>query len=185
MSTRLATFLFALTLAAGGCHDEARPCVCPPVQAMPVAPTPPPVVIPTPAPPTPDAVPAPTPQRSAADVLAAEGKFSWSDGSTVYTMERDHSFHADPADMSGQTIAGTWTFTDEPSMGNVRVIGRWGWMNGASRSDDYRRMEFHVGDVYAAPVGEDRLYHPYFVMDSLAPTSAAEFARAVPNAAAR
>ena len=101
-----------------------------------------------PATPSHDPGPQAGPEDALRGVLNARGSFAFSDGSSVYTLYRDGRFELGPVGLSGRTIEGVWQSDDD----HVFVVfGRWGWINGLSRDDDYRRMTFAVTAYPSVP----------------------------------
>jgi hypothetical protein len=93
---------------------------------------------------------APAPPRAVTEIIASDGAFSFSDGSSLYTFRQDHSFSLEPLGISGQTITGLWSVTDD---GLFLISGQWGWVNGVSPDDDYRELLLRVhctGDKHKA-----------------------------------
>ena len=100
------------------------------------------------------------------DILAVEGTFSFSDGSSVFTFHSDHRFTLEPIGISGRTIEGVWT-----SEAELLVAGQWGWLNGLSAIDDFREMQLqftYMGEA-AIEVGyrNDHVYPVYFTIERL------------------
>ena len=116
--------------------------------------------------------------------LATRGYFAFSDGSSVYVLRADGTFELTPHGISGRTVTGFWQSDDER---NVTVIGKWGWVNGLSRDDDYRRMAFAVS-IHPDPVTGPRkvrsfeLVEAYVVLESLAPVDKATYDAAAKRA---
>jgi hypothetical protein len=144
-------------------------------------PAPAPVAEPAPAPvtePAPVAEPAPdAPPADVASALASRGELSFTDGTLVYTMRADHTFEARPTGMSGPTIDGRWRRSDAGDL--YEVFGHWGWLNGASRADDFRRLRVSIRAPFVradvGPLWSERIvYRGFFVTDELTPISAAE-----------
>lgn len=100
------------------------------------------------------------------DILAADGAFSFSDGSSVFTFHSDHRFTLEPIGISGRTIEGVWTNEAE-----LLVTGQWGWLNGLSMLNDFREMHLQISYNGEAPneVGyrNDRVYPVVFTIERL------------------
>lgn len=110
-------------------------------------------------------------------IIASEGVFAISDGSSTFQFLKGGKFVLDPVGMSGRTVRGTWTRT---GAGKFTVIGRWGWMNGASVQDDLRRMKIYVSCTDGAatkhlPRSGLKVRACYFSLDELVKISRAEF----------
>ena len=101
-----------------------------------------------------------------------------SDGVSFYTFKADGSFASGPIGFSGRTINGTWKVDKgRPNVPFV-VEGRWSWVNGISRNDDFRRMVFSlwpgsfrpaVGAERDGFLSADQIFDCYFVIDELSP----------------
>jgi len=109
-------------------------------------------------------------------IIASEGVFAFSDGSSVFRFEKGGTFVLEPVGISGRTIAGTWKQTDS---GRLTVVGQWSWVNGVSRTDDYRRMVIHISyhgepAVKASGVRSVKVYPCYVVMEELVAVTKAE-----------
>ncbi|PKN58791.1 MAG: hypothetical protein CVU56_03765 [Deltaproteobacteria bacterium HGW-Deltaproteobacteria-14] len=116
---------------------------------------------------------------SVREALTADGVLAFSDGSSVYRIHADGRFALDPLGISGRTVAGTWESDDD----RVFVVtGKWGWVNGLSRDDDYRRMTLAVSVVpgEGPPPGMDgaTLTRVYLVIEELVKITKAEHDRA-------
>ncbi len=119
---------------------------------------------------------------SVAEIIRQKGTFSFTDGSSVFTFERNGQFSLGPVPMgeSGRTIDGMWT---NNGTGIFVIAGKWGWMNGLSKTDDFREMKIlvslrqqdPVGQGSAGPVKRPTLYDVYFTIESLAPISAEKY----------
>lgn len=119
------------------------------------------------------------PRTEVRGLFDAHGLFVFSDGSSVYVLKKDGTFALEPVGISGRTIQGYWQSDDDRLF---VVTGQWGWVNGLSRDDDYRRMTFAVtaypAERVAVPVTtRTRLSvnGAYFVMDELVKTTKAAF----------
>lgn len=116
----------------------------------------------------------PLDERPVLEVVQAEGAFRWYDGTSVYRMDDSHRFSVGPASMSGRTVTGCWQPAEDGS-GYV-AVGQWGWVNGLSRDDDYRRLRFDLRPPHR-PVTETLLvegtvYRSFFLVEELTPISA-------------
>lgn len=116
---------------------------------------------------------------SVREALTADGVLAFTDGSSVYRIHADGRFALGPRGISGRTVEGTWKSDDD----HVFVItGKWGWVNGLSRDDDYRRMTLAVSVVpgEGPPPGMDgaTLAPVYLVFDELVKITKAEHDRA-------
>lgn len=115
------------------------------------------------------------PPPSVPEALAQREAFAFADGSSIYTFHSDHRFELGPVGMSGRTIAGVWTDGDN----GLVVTGQWGWINGLSRTDDFREMVLHVtphpGEATKVGHAQVEVQPVYFTIDGLRPVSKAVF----------
>ena len=110
--------------------------------------------------------------RSIPLIIAEEGEFAFTDGSSVFRFEQDGSFRMEPVSLSGRAIEGTWT---SESPGLFLITGVWTWYNGISVPDDFRRMTMTVTLLPGEPDtvrtlwggSESQLYPVYFVIDTV------------------
>lgn len=120
-----------------------------------------------------DAVP-----TDVASALASHGELAFTDGTSVYTMRADNTFEARPIGMSGPTIDGRWRRSDAGDL--YEVFGTWGWMNGASRADDFRRLRFAIQPPFQRvppselPLTSRPVYQGFFTIDELVAITPAE-----------
>ena len=69
-----------------------------------------------------------------------------------YEVNKDGTFVLQPEGLSGETIRGVWRSADSL---HVTVTGKWGWANGVSLANDFRRMTLilkHIGQLRRAYV---------------------------------
>lgn len=107
------------------------------------------------------------------EIIDAQGKCVFTDGSSTYQFYKDGSFVLEPNDMfSGRTIKAKWTSED----GRIFVIvGKWGWLNGISKDDDYRELTLSVTLRSDQPEGVDnpgyvkrmKVWPVYFTVEEL------------------
>ena len=119
------------------------------------------------------------PRTAVRAAIEAKGAFAFSDGASVYVLEKGGTFVLEPVGISGRTIEGSWVSDDDRIF---VVTGRWGWVNGLSRDDDYRRLTFavtaHPAEGKAEPVKTRSgvvVSPAYFVIDELVKTTKAAF----------
>jgi len=113
---------------------------------------------------------------SALHALEQKKAITISDGVSYYTFKADGNFASGPIGMSGRTISGTWKVdTGRPNAPFV-VEGKWSWVNGISRNDDYRRMVVSIWPGSFRPaIGAEKdgflsakeMFDCYFVIDEL------------------
>ena len=72
------------------------------------------------------------------------GAITIGDGSSFFTFSKDGSFNSGPLGMSGRTMKGYW-FKDEDGM--FVVTAKFGWINGLSLDEQYRRIVFRISHV--------------------------------------
>lgn len=102
-------------------------------------------------------------------IIQQEGRFIFTDGSSYYLLEKGGRFKSAPLGMSGREITGTWKLEEQKFV----VEGQWGWINGASPTDDYRRLTFFVSTpmsvetVKSFPLAGAKIYKCYFLIDEL------------------
>ena len=129
---------------------------------------------------------------SVKNIIREKGELSFVDGSSVFTFQRDGQFSLRPVLIgeSGRTIDGVWTADSD---GMFVITGRWGWLNGASKVDDFRQMKIFVslrkrepiGQGSAGPVKRPTLYDVYFTIDSLEPVSAEKYKKTMESRTSR
>src|SRR5689334_2900227 len=73
-------------------------------------------------------------------IIQEEGEFVFEDGSSYYLFKKDGTFKSGPLGLSGREIEGTWKQRDALFV----IEGRWGWMNGASLDNDYKRLTLYI-----------------------------------------
>jgi len=75
-----------------------------------------------------------------------ESGITLTDGSSSYTFAKDGTFSSDPLGMSGRTFKGSWKIEDHSAGSAAKVVveAKFGWINGLSPNDDYRRIVFFV-----------------------------------------
>lgn len=105
-------------------------------------------------------------------IIQEEGRFIFTDGSSYYLFEKDGAFKSGPLGMSGREIEGTWKFKERFFI----IQGRWGWINGESPENDYRRLTLYISKPEAVEVvrhlqmveGLDvKVYKTYFEIEEL------------------
>ena len=106
-------------------------------------------------------------------VIREEGALVITDGASYYRFRSDSSFDSGPIGLSGRTITGRWR-GDE---GEFTVEGRWGWINGVSPIDDFRRMTMRIGGIdgpgtiqslpLSGVVTSVRVHRPYHIIDDM------------------
>lgn len=112
------------------------------------------------------------PPQSISGIIAGEGKFAFTDGSSVYTFSEDGTFMMEPLSLSGRAIEGRWTSESE---GAFLITGVWTWYNGISVPDDFRRMTIAVTLISGEPEATQSiwtdsrliLYPVYFTIDEV------------------
>ena len=112
--------------------------------------------------------------RGPEQIVREEGRFVFVDGASYYVLEKGGAFRSGPLGLSGRTIEGRWKFQ---TPGRFVIEGRWGWVNGISPRDDFRRMTLVISAVEGfeekqqlslveAPL-PTRVYKCYFIVDDL------------------
>ena len=119
-----------------------------------------------------------TPLPSAVQIIRETGQLAFTDGSSYYVFNKDKTFSSGPMGWSGRTISGHWQGQDD----DLTVEGRWAWMNGGSRMDDFRRMTLTVCPEVSQTKSQRlmtagtsvsvRLCRCYFVVNELVANSA-------------
>jgi len=106
--------------------------------------------------------------------IQEKGSVTISDGSSFHTFRKDGTFDSGPLGICGRTISGRWRLDERSRPNTVFVVdGRWGWINGPSRSDDHRRIVFYIwsGKFRKASVEEDHrcpeIFQCYFLIEEL------------------
>jgi hypothetical protein len=107
-------------------------------------------------------------------IIQKEGQLVFTDGSSYYLFQKDGIFNSGPVSASGRTIQGKWT-----SNGTRFVIeGQWGWLNGLSQVNDFRRLALDVfpgctkqaqesSNFYLPMNPKPVVYKCYFVVNEL------------------
>ncbi len=109
--------------------------------------------------------------------IQEKGSVTISDGSSFYTFRKDGTFDSGPLGFGGRTISGRWRLDESRPNPAFVVDGKWGWINGLSRSDDLRRIVFDIrpGKFRKASVEEGQWYPEifqcYFLIEELVPQS--------------
>jgi hypothetical protein len=85
-------------------------------------------------------------------IIQQEGRFIFTDGSSYYLFKKDGTFKSGPLGLSGREIEGTWKLKDTLFV----IEGRWGWINGGSSKDDYRRLTLYI----STPEGIETIRYP-------------------------
>jgi hypothetical protein len=106
-------------------------------------------------------------------IIQQEGRFVFTDGSSYYLFRKDGTFKSGPLGLSGREIEGTWKLKDALFV----IEGHWGWINGGSSKDDYRRLTLYVSTPeavetirYPAAIGSGvgvKVYKSYFEIEEL------------------
>jgi hypothetical protein len=120
-----------------------------------------------------------SPAVSAADfpeplkIIQSEGQFVFTDGSSYYLLKKDGTFKSGPLGLSGREITGTWKAKDSLFV----IEGQWGWVNGLSALNDYRRMTIFVSTPTSVETvkrmswveasADVKVYKCYFIVDEL------------------
>lgn len=105
-------------------------------------------------------------------IIQKEGQFIFTDNASYYRFKKDGSFQSNPIGLSGRTITGHWKLQNS----HFIIEGQWGWLNGLSLLDDFRRMTIGISDAESFEKrqdiqgyfeGEAKVYKCYFVMEEL------------------
>ena len=106
-------------------------------------------------------------------IIEQEGRFVFTDGSSYYLLKKDGTFKSGPLGLSGREITGTWRLKDRLFV----IEGLWGWMNGGSPLDDYRRLTLYVSTPEAVETirrpsmvdgsADAKVYKTYFEIEEL------------------
>ena len=103
-------------------------------------------------------------------IIEKEGCLIISDGSSIYTFQKDGTFSLRPHTISGRTIQGTWKKGNDDDRSFV-VEGRWTWSNGASLNNDERIMKLWIfplsGEKEIVAYDRQSVYKCYFLIDEL------------------
>lgn len=106
-------------------------------------------------------------------IIKDEGRFIFTDDHSYYLFKKDGTFRFAPLGLSGRVITGTWK-----SQGNLFVIqGQWGWVNGLSIQDDFRKMVLYISNPNSSETVERlsfdfgslnvKIYKCYFLVEEL------------------
>jgi hypothetical protein len=109
---------------------------------------------------------------SVLEIIEEEGQLAFTDGSSTYLFLEDGSFFLEPTTFSGRSIDGQWKLI---GTGWMEITGTWGWYNGISAVDDYRRMTLYINlrsteteESQLLWRSEDtRMYDVYCIVDEL------------------
>jgi hypothetical protein len=78
------------------------------------------------------------------EIIQREGQFVFTYGDSFFVFRKDNTFASVPVNgFNGQTISGRW----RRSARDWVVEGRWGFINGVSARDDFRRMVMGISRV--------------------------------------
>jgi len=88
-----------------------------------------------------DAAPPPDPA-----VEMQKSGITLTDGSSFYTFAKDGTFRSGPVGISGRTFEGHWKLGEHYAGSAAKVIveAKFGWDNGLSPRNDYRRIVFAI-----------------------------------------
>ena len=124
---------------------------------------------------------------SAQQIIEKENQFAFTDNSSYYLFHKNHTFESGPVGESGRHIKGTWK-TPNHQEGAFVIEGQWGWINGTSKPNDFRRMTLTVyphgiepevkGNVSAFLAASPKIYRCYFVINELVPIAAPKLSQA-------
>lgn len=108
------------------------------------------------------------------DIIQNEGQFAFTDSASYYLFRSDGRFESGPLGLSGRTIAGHWKLRRDRAF---EIEGKWGWVNGLSPRDDFRRMTLSLSGPSDPTEPKDlspvsppeffKVYKCYFVIDEL------------------
>ncbi|MBD3369027.1 hypothetical protein GF402_01535 [Candidatus Fermentibacteria bacterium] len=110
---------------------------------------------------------------SVIEIIEEEGQFAFTDGSSTYLFLQDGSFFLEPTTLSGRSIEGQWKSI---GTGWMEITGTWGWYNGISSANDYRRMVLYINVRSTETENSEllwrsenhRMYDVYCIVDELA-----------------
>lgn len=72
------------------------------------------------------------------------GAITIGDGSSFFSFAKDGSFNSGPLGQSGRTMKGYWSKDED---GRFVVTAKFGWINGLSLDEQYRRIVFRISHV--------------------------------------
>jgi hypothetical protein len=110
--------------------------------------------------------------RSPERIIRDDGALVLTDGASYYRFKRDSSFDSGPLNgLSGRTITGRWRQDDDRFI----IEGRFGWLNGLSAVDDYRRMTMRIQRIDGPGTGQPlllagtsvRVQRGYYTIDEM------------------
>lgn len=118
----------------------------------------------------------PAAERSARELIKAEGSLAIHDGASFFVFKADGTFESFPDGMSGRILKGTWKAP--PGEGVlVEVIAVQSWLNGGSMQDDYRKLVFAIYPGKTRPftgtgLGDSpkRVFEGYWLLQELTKT---------------
>ena len=112
--------------------------------------------------------------REPSQIIREEGQFVFTDNASYYLLKKDGTFQSGPLGLSGRTITGRWK---HQLPGRFVIEGQWGWVNGLSPRDDFRRMTLVISAAEGFEekqrvsevdlIGPTRVYRCYFTVDEL------------------
>jgi hypothetical protein len=119
----------------------------------------------------------PAAERSARELIKAEGSLALSDGASFFVFKADGTFESFPDGMSGRTLKGTWKAPPGEDL-LIEVIAVQSWMNGGSIQDDYRKLVFAIYSGKTRPftgsgMGDSpkRVFEGYWLLQELTKTA--------------
>jgi hypothetical protein len=104
--------------------------------------------------------------KDAFEVIEKDGALRFSDGSSIYSFQKDGGFELGPVSMSGRKIVGKWRREEAFFI----IEGEWTWSNGVFQPGDIRIMR-----LYFSPTEEkeevgyrkEAVTKGYFTIESL------------------
>ena len=87
---------------------------------------------------------------SISGILINQESLSFSDGSSIYTFNRNGNFALSPNGDSGRTIRGVWKLIEGS---RYEIIGVWEWINGEYAPGDKRKMIIDIRPTTMEVIG--------------------------------
>ena len=117
-----------------------------------------------------------------AKTIETEGSITLTDGSSYYTFSKGGDFISGPIGFSGRELQGQWKLSASAPPEEFTVTAKYGWVNGASADNEYRKIVFHIYPGQMRPFRDHMVpamqeFAAYFLIEEFVKIPKPEFAQ--------